>query len=104
MNKTLVTIFIACGLLVLDAPDAAAHEEYRPAYRVPAHYRGHRHAIPVRASSMPRWLKEDRSFRHWYKHSRLQYNLYLSWHDLFDVYCRENYRERHRRSHSHRRY
>jgi len=110
MNKTIISIFMACGLLLIDTPDAAAHEESWTAYRVPAHYRNdtryrdHRHAIPVRASSMPRWLKEDRSSRHWYKHSRLQRNPYLSWHELFDIYRWENTRDRHRRSHSYYRH
>ena len=78
MNKTIVSIFIALGLLLIDTPDAAAHDKSWTAYRVPPHYRhethcrDHGHALPVRASRMPRWLKEDRSFRHWYQHSRLQ--------------------------------
>ncbi|MDH5621306.1 MAG: hypothetical protein OEY74_04425 [Gammaproteobacteria bacterium] len=110
MNKTLVTLFMALGLLLIDTPQAAAHDKSRTAYRVPshywydAHYRDHRQAMPVRASRMPRWLHEDRSFRHWYKHCRLQHNLYLSWYELYDIYRWENSRDRHRRSHSRNRH
>ena len=110
MNKTIVLIFIALGLLLIDTPDAAAHDKSWTAYRVPPHYRhethcrDHGHALPVHASRMPRWLKEDRSFRHWYQHSRLQHNRYLSWHELFDVYRWEVSRDRHRRSHSRNRH
>jgi hypothetical protein len=110
MNKAIVSIVIACGLLVLQTPEAAAHEARHAVHRPSAHHRAdnhyrehrhrdHRHATTRRASSMPRWLKEDRSFRHWYKTTRLQRNLYLSWYELFDIYRWEHshYRPDYRR-------
>ncbi len=103
MNKAIVSILIACGLLILEIPEAAAHKESHTVYRAPMHYQGgghyrdYRHQKYLRTSSMPRWLKEDRSFRHWYKHTRLQRNPYLSWYELFDLYRWEQARHSHRR-------
>jgi len=106
MNKVIVSTLIACGLLILEIPEAAAHPPSHTVHRSPAHYqsdsyyRDYRHPTYTRASGMPRWLKQDRSFRHWYKHSRLQRNPYLSWHELFDIYHWERSRHSHRSSRS----
>jgi hypothetical protein len=103
MNKILISTVIAFGLLLLDSPEAAAHEEtysqytshnidksvrksasrdrYRDEYR-----RDNRKTTPTRAKKMPRWLKEDRSFRRWYEHTQLQRIRTLSWNQLFDIY------------------
>ena len=35
---------------------------------------------------MPRWLKRDKGFRHWYRHSPLKRDRRLAWHQLFDIY------------------
>jgi hypothetical protein len=106
MNKSIVPILVACGLFVLNSPEAAAHPEADAVHRPPLHDRAHKHyrddhdrrdhrrVIQYRTSHMPRWLKEDRSFRHWYRHTRLQRNPYLSWYALFDIYCIENSRPR----------
>lgn len=106
MNKFILSVLVACGLFVLQTPEAAAHPEsdtvHRPSihdrsdrhYRDHSDRRDHRRVIKYRASHMPRWLKEDRSFRHWYQHTRLQRNRYLSWYELFDIYCVENSRHR----------
>lgn len=108
MNKAIVSILIACGLLSLEIPEAAAHQESYTVYRSPthyhsaSHYRDYRHPALRHATGMPRWLKEDRSFRHWYKHTRLQSNPYLSWHELFDIYRWEQARDSHRRGHGYR--
>lgn len=122
MNKVIISIVIACGLLLLDAPEAAAHESrdsqsrshrydssdryyrdqygresysrdaYRDGYR--RDYNGSRYK---RAHEMPRWLKRDKSFRRWFRHSRLQNNRRLSWHQVFDIYRWEDSYYRHRR-------
>jgi hypothetical protein len=111
MNKIIISTVMACGLLLLDSPEAAAHEEtysqqrsqhvdrsdsyghdqygrqsynrdgYRDNYR-PDYHR----AKSTRAKKMPRWLKKDRTFRRWYEHTRLQRNRRLSWNQLFDIY------------------
>ena len=120
MNKVFVFTVIACGLLLLDAPEAAAHEQRDSQYRSASHdshdrdsysydrYRYGNHDVyrdryrrdyygshHRRSKHMPRWLKRDRSFRRWAEHSRLRRNRYLSWNQLFDIY---------RREHSHYRY
>ena len=107
MNKVLIATVLACGLLLLESPEAAAHEEkgdrYRQvdrdrssAYRRDAHSRDHYSRNPyrgewhdtrqTRAKKMPRWLKHDRSFRRWLDYTRLERNRRLSWHQLFDIY------------------
>ncbi len=107
MNKILISTVIAFGLLLLDSPEAAAHEEtysqygshnidksvrksasrdrYHDEYRRD-HRRDNRNATPSRAKKMPRWLKKDRSFRRWYEHTQLQRIRTLSWNQLFDIY------------------
>jgi|GEM_PF-1203673 len=115
MNKIIISTVIACGLLLLDSPEAAAHQEnytqqrshsdkrsnthyrdrhgrrtenrdyysnrYRDSYR-----RDYNWTKLTRAKKMPRWLKHDRSFKHWYEHSRLRRDRLLSWIQLFDIY------------------
>ena len=118
MNKVILSALIACGLLLLDVPEAAAHEstdsQYRShrydnsnSYRRDSYsrdgyrdrYRGdyrrdHYGSRHKRAKEMPRWLKRNKSFRHWIRHSRLRQNRRLSWNELFDIYRWEhsNYR------------
>jgi hypothetical protein len=106
MNKSIVPILVACGLFVLDSPEAAAHPESNAVHRSSLHdhsdrhyrddrgRRDHRRVIHYRSSRMPQWLKRNRSFRHWYRYTRLQRNLSLSWYELFDIYCVENSRPR----------
>ena len=82
MNKLIATSLLAAGLLLLDAPEAAAHPEVRNVHPSPAYYRAeHR-----RSHQMPRWLKRNKSFRYWYSHTRLRWNRRLGWHQLFDIY------------------
>lgn len=90
MNKLLTTALLAGGLLLLDAPTAAAHQEYRTLHNPWVHY----HVETRRAHQLPRWLKKNRSFRNWYRHSRLRTNRYLSWHQLFDIYRWERIEKR----------
>ena len=112
MNKVIISAVLACGLLVLDSPEASAHDgsnrQHRASevdrydsYRREAHsrdyysrdnrsrerYRSVNHYTDQkRSNKMPRWLKQDRSFRHWLQRSRLNKNRRLSWHQLFDIY------------------
>ena len=106
MNKVIISALIACGVLLLDAPEAAAHEtrviqdrwsaygshsdnrreKHSRDYYSQNRYRDHYGANHKRAKKMPRWLKRNRSFKHWFKQSRLKKNHHLSWHQLFDIY------------------
>lgn len=120
MNKLILSALIACGLLLLDAPEAAAHENRDSQYRSHRYdnsdsYRRHSYSRDgyrdryrgdykrdryygsryKRAKEMPRWLKRNKSFRHWIRNSRLRQNRRLSWNELFDIY---------RWEHSHYRY
>lgn len=113
MNKVILSAVIACGLLLLDAPEAAAHEQRDGQYRAPRYdysdsyrrdgygrdsysrdYYGSRHK---RAKEMPRWLKRNKSFRRWIRHSHLRENRRLSWYQLFDIYRWEHSDYRYRR-------
>jgi hypothetical protein len=87
MNKLIATSLLAAGLLLLDAPEAAAHSEVRDLYVSPAYYRAeHR-----RTHQMPRWLQHNKSFRHWYSHSRLKRDRRLGWYQLYDIYRWERF-------------
>ena len=117
MNKVMLSAVIACGLLLLDSPEAAAHEETFRQYRSHANYsdkfhrdvyrrdaysrdgyrRDHFKAKYDRAKRMPRWLKRNMSFRHWYGNTRLRKNRRLSWDQLFDIYYWERRYFRYRR-------
>lgn len=130
MNKIILSTVVACGLLLLDSPDAAAHEESygqqrsynsdrngsykrdkrgrqsynRHGYRNDQYrgYRDRRHGYHhysnvTRAKKMPKWLKRDRAFRHWYEHTRLRRNRLISWNQLFDIYLWESDYSRYRR-------
>jgi hypothetical protein len=116
MNKLILTTVMACGLLLLESPEAAAHEEsysqqrsqhvdrsdyYRRDAQGRHEYRhhGYRHDYhskhkarkAKRESQMPRWLRKDRSFRHWYEHTRLRSDRHISWNQLFDIYRWERF-------------
>jgi len=123
MNKVLISAVVACGLLLVQSPEAAAHVERgsqhrsfaydhsdvyrwesnrravysRDAYRRDRYRGDHYDARHNRAKKMPRWLQRDRSFRHWFEHSRLRKNRRLSWHRLFDIYRWESAYFRYRR-------
>lgn len=111
MNKIIISIIIAFGLLLLDSPEAAAHEETynqhrshgvdrydsykRDKYGRQSHsrdsYRDHRRrdyhkSKQTRANKMPKWLKKDRGFRRWYEYTRLRRDRHMSWNQLFDIY------------------
>jgi len=106
MNKVLIGSILACGLLLLESPEAAAHEERGAQYRSLAYdharyshsrdyysrnaYRGERHdKRHKRAKKMPSWLKHDRSFRRWLDNTRFDRNRYVTWYQLFDIYVWE---------------
>ena len=84
MNKLMTAAVIAGGLMLMNSPEAAAHKEVRNVYQPPAqHYV--RHDVG-RSHHMPRWLKRDKGFRHWYGHTPLARDRRLAWEQLFDIY------------------
>ena len=118
MNKVIISTVIACGLLLLDAPEAAAHDQRdrhhssprnevsdshrreshgRSSYRREGYQRDYKRSKYDRARKMPKWLKRDRSFRRWFEHSRLRRDRGLSWHQLFEIYRWELSYRRHYR-------
>jgi len=118
MNKVLIGSILACGLLLLESPEAAAHEEKGRQHRPPAHnhsydYRRDSHSYDYysrnidrgerhdkrhrREKKMPSWLKRDRSFRRWLDDTRLDQNRYVTWYQLFDIYRYERSYPRYRR-------
>ena len=82
MNKIFAIALAAGGLLLLTTPDASAHNEVRITYQPSPYYQ----YDVRRAHKMPRWLKRDKAFRHWYKHTRLRRHRHLTWHRLFEIY------------------
>jgi hypothetical protein len=48
---------------------------------------------------MPRWLRHDRGFRHWYDRTSLSRNHYLAWWQLYEIFRLER-RYDHRRHHA----
>ncbi len=112
MNKILISALLAGSLLLLDSPEAAAHKEARSQHRSPTirvydahdrhsykreHYwHGVHAARHARDRNMPRWLKRNTSFHHWFDHSHLRRDRHLSWHQLFTVYYREHHDYRYR--------
>lgn len=99
MNKFLTAAIMTASLLLLDIPEAAAHGgKHDKQYRSDKHYSRHydrdyrsprRNHIVVkykRSKNMPNWLERDRSFRHWYQHSKVRKDRRISWNRLFDIY------------------
>lgn len=110
MNRIFLATVIVCGLWMADLPDAAAHDRghkshkfqhydgyYRDAYRRDRYRKDYRGGYYKRVKKMPRWLKRDRAFRHWYERSRLRRHRHISWHELFDIYRWERDHRRYRR-------
>ena len=95
MNRIIAVAIAAGGLLFLGSPEAAAHTEVPYSYEPSPYYR----YDVRRAHAMPRWLKRDKAFRHWYKHTRLRKHRHLTWHRLFSIYRWETVERRgHRRA------
>jgi competence CoiA-like predicted nuclease len=82
MNKLMIAAVIAGGLMLLDSPGAAAHTQVHNVYRAPVYTRVNVH----RSGHMPAWLHRQKAFRHWYRHSPLQRERRLAWHQLYEIY------------------
>ena len=85
MNKLMTAAVIAGGLMLLNSPEAAAHKEVRHVYQPPAYS----YVDMSRPQHMPRWLKRNKAFRHWYRHTPLRHDRRIAWRTLFDIYSWE---------------
>ncbi len=64
MKRTICSLSLGIGLFLVSAADALAYEiQYRP-------HIVHDHYEYGRTRFLPRWLKRNREFQHWYQHSR----------------------------------
>ena len=82
MNKLSIALLLAAGLFFVDVSPAAAHSGVDGI----SVYSHGRHAEVKRRQEMPRWLKRNRHFRHWYRHSPLKHYRRIGWHQLFEIY------------------
>ena len=91
MKHIVASLLLASGAMFLHAPAAEAHHD-RYGDRVHHGYHDHYYR-----GQMPRWLKRDRPFRKWYRHTRFKYNPRLDWRELYDIYRWERRYVHHRR-------
>lgn len=82
MNKLSVSLLLAASLFLIEVSPAVAHSGNDGAR---ANDRGH-HAQILRRHDMPRWLRRNDGFRHWYRRSPLSQYRRISWNQLFDIY------------------
>ena len=95
MFKAIGTLIVIFGLAFAAAPPASAHDRGYDQYQ-PRHH----HARVHRDGHMPRWLRHDRGFRHWYRHSSLRHDHHLAWWQLYEIYrWQRAYRHDHDRHH-----
>ena len=86
MNKVMTVALIAGGLMLINAPEAAAHKTVHNVYQPPMYYQTYGRIDERRPSHMPSWLKRDKSFRAWYGRTPLKRNRSLDWYELFRIY------------------
>ena len=80
MKKLTIGLLLATGLFLVDAAPAEAHSGVDRG-------RVYDHEVQVvRRHDMPRWLKRDRQFRHWYQRSPLRHYRQIGWKQLFEIY------------------
>jgi hypothetical protein len=94
MTRTICALIFGAGLFLVSAADAPAHEiQYRP-------HIVHDHYVYSRTRLLPRWLRRNREFRHWYSHSRYRFAHHLTWHRVYDRYrFEQHYRWNNRKFH-----
>lgn len=95
MFRLIGTLIIFGGLLLGASQTAVAHGRGYDRYVPPQHYRvsNHRH------DHMPAWLRKNRGFRGWYRHSLLRHNYDLQWWQLHEIYRWEKQYDSRRRRH-----
>jgi hypothetical protein len=95
MFKSICTLTMIVVLAVVAAPTASAHDRAYDYYQPRNH-----HAGVHRDRYMPRWLRDDRGFQHWYRRSSLHHDHHLAWWRLYEIYRWERvYRHDHHRHH-----
>lgn len=82
MNNLSIGLLLAAGLFFIEVSPATAHSGIDS---VRAQDRGH-HAELLRRHEMPRRLRRNAEFRHWYRRSPLSRFRQISWNQLFEVY------------------
>ena len=82
MNKLSVGLLLAASLFLIDVSPAAAHHG-ADGVRVYSH--GY-HYEARRRHEMPLWLKRNKRFRHWYRHSPLRHYHQIRWKALYEIY------------------
>lgn len=93
--KQQITLLILLGSLAfVAAPQANASGYDQNRYDATGRYR----AELLRDTKMPRWLRRDKGFRHWYRRSSLQRNYFLAWPQLLEIYRWERRYSQHHRS------
>ncbi len=86
MNRLMTAAVIAGGLMLLNSPEAAAHDKVRNVYQPPAFYDTYTRIDVRRPKHMPYWLKRNHSFRHWYYRTPLRRDKRLAWYQLYEIY------------------
>jgi len=82
MNKLSVGLLLAASLFFIDVTPAAAHQGVDR-----AQVQRHGYAFEMRRRhEMPAWLKRNKRFRHWYRHSPLRHYRQIRWNQLFEIY------------------
>ena len=82
MNKLSVGLLLAASLFFIDVTPAAAHQG---ADRT--HVQRHGYQFETRRRhGMPAWLKRNKRFGHWYRHSPLRHYRQIRWNELFEIY------------------
>ena len=82
MNKFSIALLLAASLFLIDVSPAAAHAGIDG---VRTHSYGHQ-LRTLRHHEMPRWLRRDHDFRHWYRHTPLKRYRQIGWRQLFEIY------------------
>ena len=94
-TKASLPLLIGAWLFTASAT-ATAHDGYHRDSASRGYHDVHYDVRVRRSHAMPRWLKRDRGFRHWYRQTRYQYNRRLGWEGLWDIYRFERrYARRH---------
>ena len=98
--KMLTLLSLSGALLLTIAAPVNAHEAGYHEYDQRDRYS----YSQKRRAQMPRWLKRQREFRHWYRHSPYKRRRALSWTKVFEIYQWERryaHRYAERRRHHH---
>lgn len=88
MNKLSAALLLATSLFFIDVTPATAHPGAHVDRVAERGYRSDRgyHGGWVRRHEMPRRLRQNDGFRHWYRRSPLAEYRQISWNQLFQIY------------------